>query len=106
LGRVCIILFSIIGVYAQAKGMQGQAAVEVGKAFGVFILLVINFIMITFCSIKPVDSTFFVFSKLAAIDLKLGNSLKIWSLVYGRYCCFRYPFLFFLNAEIFISNNH
>jgi len=46
-GGVCIVLFSIIGVYAQVQGMQGQAAVEVGKGFGVIILLVINFIMIT-----------------------------------------------------------
>jgi len=43
LGAICIVLFSLIGVYAQTKGMQGQAAVEVGKAFGVVILLVINF---------------------------------------------------------------
>jgi SSS family solute:Na+ symporter len=44
-GGICIVLFSIIGVYAQREGMQGQAAVQVGKAFGVIILLVINFIM-------------------------------------------------------------
>ena len=34
LGAICIVLFSIIGVYAQSQGMQGQAAVEVGKALG------------------------------------------------------------------------
>ena len=81
-GAACIILFSIIGVYAQAKGMQGQAAVEVGKAFGVFILLVINFIMITSAA-STLDSTFSSFSKLVAIDLKLGNTLKFgrWSMV-------------------------
>ena len=82
IGGLCIILFSIIGVYAQSQGMQGQAAVEVGKAFGVVILLVINFIMITSAA-STLDSTFSSFSKLVAIDLKLGNSLKFgrWSMV-------------------------
>ncbi|MGB3150422.1 MAG: sodium:solute symporter [Maribacter sp.] len=82
LGGLCIVLFSIIGVYAQSQGMQGQAAVEVGKAFGVVILLVINFIMITSAA-STLDSTFSSFSKLLAIDLKLGNSLKFgrWSMI-------------------------
>lgn len=75
-GGACIVLFSVIGVYAQAMGMQGQAAVEVGKAFGTVILLVINFIMITSAA-STLDSTFSSFSKLAAIDLKLGESISI-----------------------------
>ncbi len=74
LGAFCIILFSIIGVYAQTQGMQGQAAVEVGKAFGLVILLVINFIMITSAA-STLDSTFSSFSKLLAIDLNLGKDL-------------------------------
>ncbi|MDO1512959.1 sodium:solute symporter [Maribacter confluentis] len=82
LGGLCIILFSIIGVYAQSQGMEGQAAVEVGKAFGIVILLVINFIMITSAA-STLDSTFSSFSKLLAVDLKLGNTLTIgrWSMV-------------------------
>jgi SSS family solute:Na+ symporter len=82
LGGLCIILFSFVGVYAQSQGMQGQAAVEVGKALGIVILLVINFIMITSAA-STLDSTFSSFSKLLAIDLKLGNSLKFgrWSMV-------------------------
>ena len=82
LGALCIILFSFVGVYAQSQGMQGQAAVEVGKAFGIVILLVINFIMITSAA-STLDSTFSSFSKLLAIDLKFGNSLKFgrWSMV-------------------------
>ena len=82
IGGFCIVLFSIIGVYAQSQGMEGQAAVEVGKAFGVVILLVINFIMITSAA-STLDSTFSSFSKLLAIDLKLGASLKFgrWSIV-------------------------
>nr|WP_084060717.1 sodium:solute symporter [Cellulophaga tyrosinoxydans] len=81
-GGICIILFSIIGVYAKSSGMSGQAAVEVGKAFGVVLLLVINFIMITSAA-STLDSTFSSFSKLVSIDLKLGNSLKVgrWSMV-------------------------
>lgn len=75
IGAVCIILFSIIGVYAQFQGMKGQAAVEVGKAFGAIILLVINFIMITSAA-STLDSTFSSFSKLLSVDLDLGNSLK------------------------------
>ena len=82
LGALCIVLFSIIGVYAQSQGMQGQAAVEVGKAFGIMILLVINFIMITSAA-STLDSTFSSFSKLLALDLKLGKTLKFgrWSMV-------------------------
>lgn len=75
LGALCIILFSMIGVYAQTRGMQGQAAVEVGKAFGVVILLVINFIMITSAA-STLDSTFSSFSKLLAVDLNMGKKLS------------------------------
>ena len=75
LGALCIIFFSIIGVYAQTQGMKGQAAVEVGKAFGVFILLIINFIMITSAA-STLDSTFSAFSKLLSIDLNLGKNVS------------------------------
>ena len=78
LGAICIILFSVIGVYAQTQGFKGQAAVEVGKAFGVVILLVINFIMITSAA-STLDSTFSSFSKLLAIDLGM-----IKDLTFGR----------------------
>ena len=81
-GGICIILFSIIGVYAQSQGLNGQAAVEVGKAFGISILLVINFIMITSAA-STLDSTFSSFSKLLSIDLKMGQSIKFgrWSMI-------------------------
>ena len=75
LGGLCIVLFSIIGVYAQHQGMQGQAAVAVGKAFGVVILLVINFIMITSAA-STLESTFSSFSKLLSVDLNLGKNLN------------------------------
>ena len=75
IGAICIILFSIIGVFAKNQGLEGQAAVEVGKAFGTGLLLVINLIMITSAA-STLDSTFSSFSKLLSIDLHLGNSLK------------------------------
>jgi len=81
-GGLCIILFSVIGVYAQSQQMSGQAAVEVGKAFGLVVLLVINFIMITSAA-STLDSTFSSFSKLLSVDLNLGDTLKFgrWSMV-------------------------
>ncbi len=98
IGAICIILFSIIGVYAQAQGMKGQAAVEVGKAFGLIILLVINFIMITSAA-STLDSTFSSFSKLLSVDLNLGNSLT-----FGRLSMIAVAVLgtipVFLDAEI------
>ncbi|WP_350286782.1 sodium:solute symporter [uncultured Croceitalea sp.] len=98
IGGICIILFSIIGVYAQSQGMSGQAAVEVGKAFGLVILLVINFIMITSAA-STLDSTFSSFSKLLSVDLNLGNSLQ-----FGRLAMAAVAFLgtipVFLDAEI------
>lgn len=98
LGALCIILFSIIGVYAQTQDIQGQAAVEVGKAFGVFILLIINFIMITSAA-STLDSTFSSFSKLLSIDLNLGKNVT-----FGRVSMIILALLgtvpVFLNAEI------
>lgn len=98
LGGICIVLFSFVGIYAQTKGIQGQAAVEVGKTLGVFILLIINFIMITSAA-STLDSTFTSFSKLISIDLKLGKSIS-----YGRISMIIIAFLgtipVFLDAEI------
>lgn len=97
-GALCIILFSIIGVYAKANGIEGDAAFEVGKAFGVVTLLVINFIMITSAA-STIDSTFSSFSKLIAIDLNLGKSITL-----GRIAMVMLALLgtipVFLNAEI------
>ncbi|SFC83828.1 sodium:solute symporter family transporter [Algibacter pectinivorans] len=98
LGAICIILFSIIGIYAQTQGLKGQAAVEVGKAFGVVILLAINFIMITSAA-STLDSTFSSFSKLLSVDLNLGKNLT-----FGRASMVAIAILgtlpVFLNAEI------
>jgi Na+/proline symporter len=97
-GSICIVLFSIIGVYAKSKGMTGDAAFEVGKAFGVVLLLIINFIMITSAA-STLDSTFSSFSKLIAIDLKFGKTVSL-----GRIAMIAVALLgtipIFLNAEI------
>ncbi|MFD1062194.1 sodium:solute symporter [Winogradskyella litorisediminis] len=98
LGALCIILFSLIGVYAKSQGLKGQAAVEVGKAFGILLLLIINFIMITSAA-STLDSTFSSFSKLLSVDLGLGNSVS-----FGRWSMAVLAVLgtipVFLNAEI------
>ncbi|MVO07973.1 sodium:solute symporter [Flavobacterium sp. TP390] len=98
LGGLCIVLFSTIGVYAKFEGMSGDAAIAVGKAFGVLILVVINFIMITSAA-STIDSTFSSFSKLIVIDLKWGKTVT-----FGRLSMIVLAVLgtipVFLNAEI------
>ncbi|MDP5101451.1 MAG: sodium:solute symporter [Nonlabens sp.] len=98
LGGLCIVLFSIVGVYAQQAGLQGQAAVEVAKKLGVVLLLIINFIMITSAA-STLDSTFSSFSKMLTIDLKLGSTVA-----FGRVMMVIVAVLgtipVFLNAEI------
>ena len=82
IGGICIILFSWIGIYAQQNGLEGQAAVEVSKTFGVGMMLLMNFIMITSAS-STLDSAFASFSKLIAVDLNFGKTINI-SLSKGR----------------------
>ncbi len=98
LGGLCITLFSVVGIFAQHQGMEGQAAVAVSKAFGLGVLLIVNFIMITSAA-STLDSTFSSFSKLLAVDLNLGNSLS-----FGRLAMVIIAILgtipVFLNAEI------
>ena len=62
-GAVCIVLFSLVGVFAKAGGLEGQAAVEVAKLLGVPAMLVINLIMITSAA-STLDSTFASWSGL------------------------------------------
>ncbi len=83
IGGICIVLFSWIGIYAQFEGLQGQAAVEVGKVLGVGMMLMMNFIMITLAS-STLDSAFASFSKLVAVDLNFGKTINI-SLSKGRW---------------------
>lgn len=82
IGGICIILFSYIGIYAKHMNLHGQAAVMVSKSFGIVMLLLVNFIMITSAS-STLDSTFASFSKLVTIDLSIVKTLKEgrWSMV-------------------------
>ncbi|NJB85658.1 Na+/proline symporter [Lewinella marina] len=72
LGAGCILLFSLVGVYGNLAGVQGQAPVEVARLLGGPLLLVMNFIMVTSAA-STLDSTFSSFSKLAVIDLASRN---------------------------------
>jgi Na+/proline symporter len=76
LGFICILLFSMVGIYGQMAGVSGQAPVEVAKLLGGPILLVMNFIMITSAA-STLDSTFTSFAKLTVLDLGLGQQQGI-----------------------------
>ena len=83
LGAVCIVLFSLVGVYGRYAGVAGQAPVEVARLLGGPLLLVMNLIMITSAA-STLDSTFSSFAKLTAVDLKGRNSEEA-SVRYGRF---------------------
>jgi len=68
IGFLCILLFSLVGVYAKLSGLEGQAAVEVSKLFGIPLMLLMNFIMITSAA-STLDSTFISSAKLIDADL-------------------------------------
>lgn len=68
IGFICIVLFSLVGVYAKLSGLDGQAAVEVSKLFGIPLMLLMNFIMITSAA-STLDSAFISSAKLIDADL-------------------------------------
>lgn len=76
IGFVCLSTFSVIGVFAQMQGLQGQATVQVGKLLGVGAMLLMNFIMITSAA-STLDSAFSSFSKLVVIDLGSSKNQTI-----------------------------
>ncbi|MBK0383840.1 hypothetical protein I5M32_12800 [Pedobacter sp. SD-b] len=76
IGILCIAFFGIVGIFAQIKGMTGQATVEVAKYFGPVMLLIMNFIMVTSAA-STLDSAFSSFSKLYNIDIFHNRELKI-----------------------------
>ncbi len=67
-GFLCILLFSLVGIYGGTAGVEGQAPVEVARLLGGPLLLVMNFIMVTSAA-STLDSTFTSFSKLTVVDL-------------------------------------
>ncbi len=80
IGTAAIILFSMLGIYAGANGLSGQAPVEVGKLLGIGMMILINFIMITSAA-STLDSSFNSFSKLIVVDLQM---LGVASISKGR----------------------
>ncbi|MBL28567.1 MAG: Na+/proline symporter [Rhodospirillaceae bacterium] len=62
-----ILLFSIIGLYAHANGLEGNPSVAVPAVFGLPMLLVFNVIMLTSAG-STLDSTFASTAKLGARD--------------------------------------
>ena len=84
ISSIIILLFSFVGIYGAFLGLKGQAAVEVSKSFGVFTLVVMNFIMVTSAS-SCIDSTFSSVSKLIAVDLGRRGKITIskgrWTMV-------------------------
>jgi SSS family solute:Na+ symporter len=62
-----ILLFSLVGLFARAKGLSGPASVAVPGAFGLPMLLVFNAIMLTSAG-STLDSTFASSAKLGARD--------------------------------------
>ncbi len=84
IGGLCIMLFSVVGIYGQFEGLSGQAPVEVAKLMGVGMMLMINFIMITSAA-STLDSSFNSFAKLAIMDLRLTKAKTVsagrWAIV-------------------------
>lgn len=62
-----ILLFSSVGLYARAFGLEGEPSVVVPAALGLPMLLIFNAIMLTSAG-STLDSTFASTAKLAAID--------------------------------------
>lgn len=83
IGFLCIVLFSFVGIYGKLLGFTGEAVVQVSKTFGVAMMLMTNFIMITSAA-STLDSTFASVSKLAVVDWSIGNRVR-GTLKRGRY---------------------
>ena len=82
LGGGLIFLFSLVGVFGKLNGAESSDLSKFGELFGPIMLLLINFIMIVSAA-STLDSSFSSASKLIAVDLKRGATLKIgrWSMV-------------------------
>ena len=84
ISSIIIMLFSLVGIYGSFIGLKGEAAVEVSKSFGIFTLVVMNFIMVTSAS-SCIDSTFSSVSKLITIDLGKKENATIsrgrWAMI-------------------------
>lgn len=84
IGFIAIALFSFVGIYGQFLGLKGEAAVEVARTFGLGMMLITNFIMITSAA-STLDSTFASVSKLAVVDWIVKGRRAVHSLSRGRW---------------------
>ncbi|MCG8328313.1 MAG: hypothetical protein MI974_11540 [Chitinophagales bacterium] len=100
IGFICIILFSVVGIHARLMGLEGQAAVEVGKLLGTGLMLIMNFIMITSAA-STLDSAFSSGAKLFIKDLGKPSWLTVSN---GRWAMAIFALIgtlpVFLNPEI------
>lgn len=76
IGFCCIVIFSVVGIYARLEGLEGQAAVEVSKLLGLGAMLAMNFIMVTSAA-STLDSSLASFSKLVVIDLGIAGKATV-----------------------------
>jgi Na+/proline symporter len=82
IGGALIFLFSLVGIFGKLNGAPSSELSKFGELFGPLMLLMINFIMIVSAA-STLDSSFSSASKLLAVDLKRGATLKIgrWSML-------------------------
>ncbi len=76
IGFACILLFSLVGVYARVNGIEGDPVMMVSKTLGIPIMLMMNLIMITSAT-STLDSTFSSFSKLWVVDIMKSRKISI-----------------------------
>ncbi len=81
IGSLCIIFFSVVGIFAKLNALSGEAPVAVARYFGVPMLLLMNLIMVTSAS-STLDSAMASFSKLISIDL---SKAAVPSVTKGRW---------------------
>lgn len=82
IGGLLIFSFSLVGIYGRLNGATSSNLTTFGTLFGPVMLLLINFIMIVSAS-STLDSSFSSASKLIAVDLKRGATLKVgrWAML-------------------------
>jgi|TARA_R110000737_G_scaffold345455_1_gene373952 Na+/proline symporter len=76
IGFVCILLFSLVGVYGRIYNLDGDPVMSVGRTLGIPMMLIMNFIMITSAT-STLDSTFTSFSKLWVVDILRDKQITI-----------------------------
>jgi solute:Na+ symporter, SSS family len=76
LGIVCILLFSLVGIFAAQKNMSAPVILAVSKLFGLPMLLLMNTIMLTSAA-STIDSTFTSAAKLVHVDLLKERGISV-----------------------------